>query len=127
MQSYGVKLTQKEDKCGEVVTRLSQELRADANRFTITCSKGTPNIADDEKFREKFAARLHSEDDIMLKHSKKWDQIIASIAHALLFIPLFIHSKLTTTRCMFFFDRTTKMEIIESIEKSTVGLIRASN
>ncbi len=118
MSTYGSTLPKEEERMG--VKELAKMLHQDLNSFVAQHAKKPWTIEDYNKFEIKFKARLHSQDDLMNKHTHNWKFIIVNILAALALIPLavkLIHSKLTENRATFFFDKTDKQRERDKVEQ----------
>ena len=126
MAEYGQKLKKPEQ---EIVGQLEFDLRRELDDFVARSfdpdfpnSPSTDEMAtcfDD--FKERFTARLHSQDHMMTQHTKKWRPIVANILAgvATLGIALgvkLIYSKLKEGHASFFMGKTGKEQQVKRVE-----------
>ncbi len=96
-----------------VIHKLAADLKKDVDQFVYQNQDEIPGSEAYQKFEMKVKARLHSQDDVM-KEQLSWPEIIANIVFSLATIGKLIHSKATTGRATFFFDKTAKQKEIEA-------------
>lgn len=97
----------------EIINQLAVDVKKDMDQFVYQNQNEIPEPEAYQKFEMKVKARLHSEDDVM-KEQLSWPAIIANFIFSLATIGKLIHSKATTGRATFFFDKTAKQKEIEA-------------
>lgn len=125
MKQFGLELIKNHDTSGQKIIELAEKLEMDTDGF-INHHNGTlPQKGQYKEFKEKFMARLHSQDNIMSERHSQWLPIIGNIALVILLIPKLIYSKLSTGQCSFFFETTKKSAFIDGIDKQARELTEA--
>ena len=127
MKEYGQKL---KEPALSTVTNLAKDLTRDLDDFIVrtfdpdhlTEPLSPGDIANHfNDFKERFTARLHTQDQLMAQHTKKWRPMVANILAgvATLGIALgvkLVYSKLKEGHASFFMSKTGKEQHVKRVE-----------
>ena len=97
----------------EIMNQLADDLKKDVDQFVYQNRDEIPGKETYQKFKMKFKAKLHSQDDIMSEYSS-WPTVVANILLSLATIGKLIYSKVTTGRASFWFDKVEEQKEIEA-------------
>ena len=129
--NYGQSLAKDCHQDGLAVQRLANNLEHDVDRFVIKNKNATDNqkTANFHQFKAHFTYRMHSEDNVMRRHSNFWIPLIANLVFGLLTAGTalgvkFIYSLVVERRASpLFFDRTEAQQSIASMSHTVDDLL----
>ncbi|KTD78575.1 hypothetical protein [Legionella waltersii] len=132
MKVYGSTLSKIDEKKGEAVVLLAEELKRKAIEFNTLLDQKLIDHNQLAAFKEEFTKLLHSKDELMMEHREKWKPIVVNIlicftgigllalsikAGANIFSSLYLGRPITLNDSLFF-ATTKRQNALAEVEKS---------